>query len=263
MKPGSVSAPGSVPLALVAVVGLLGFLLVAAAGSARDTDRAEAPRRAALVKEIGNRRSQAADLEQAARELQSQLDAVEGAAARQDDASRTDAARIAALQEQAGATSLTGPGVVVRLSDSSRIDPDPHSAAALQIHDTDLRLVVNALLSAGAEAVAVNDARISATTAIRQAGTTIVVNFRPLVPPYKVVAIGADLDAFEGSDVARRFHRYVSQLGLGFSVSRATRVEIPGFVGRLGVDDATPVEPPARKPVGEPVTTIPNKGKER
>src|SRR5207248_11307061 len=63
------------PLVLTGVLGLLGFLVVTAAFSARDTRRTEAPRKTALIHQIEDRRTRVADLEQAVRSLRSDVDA--------------------------------------------------------------------------------------------------------------------------------------------------------------------------------------------
>src|SRR5437660_1432592 len=63
------------PLVLTGVLGLLGFLLVTAAFSARDTRRTEAPRKTALIHQIEDGRTRVADLEQAVRSLRSDVDA--------------------------------------------------------------------------------------------------------------------------------------------------------------------------------------------
>ena len=59
-----------------------------------------------------------------------------------------------------------------------------------RVLDRDLQLVVNGLWAAGAEAIAVNGQRLSALSAIRGAGDAILVDFRPLSPPYSVLAVG-------------------------------------------------------------------------
>ena len=100
--------------------------------------------------------------------------------------------------------------------------------------------MVNALFAAGAEAVAINDNRIVATTPIRAAGGTIVVNFRPLPPPYRVVGIGAAKDRFADSEIARRFRQWSKQFGLGFNISESKSATVPAYTGRVAIDDATP-----------------------
>ena len=93
--------------------------------------------------------------------------------------------------------------------------------------------------------MAVNGQRLVATSPIRAAGETITVNFRPLVPPYKVVAIGADKSGFEHSAVAERFRRWVDDYGLGFSVKAHSRVEVPAFLGALALSSARAADPAA------------------
>jgi len=59
-----------------------------------------------------------------------------------------------------------------------------------RVRDRDMQRVVNGLWSAGAEAIGVNGQRLTALSAIRAAGDAILVDNKPLVPPYTVLAIG-------------------------------------------------------------------------
>jgi uncharacterized protein YlxW (UPF0749 family) len=242
---------------LAVVTGLLGFLLVTAAFSARDVQRAAAPRKTQLVHLIDQRRSQEADLEQAVRALRQQIIDAERRRASTDRTERAAADRAALLAEQAGTTALKGDALIVNLSDSSRQPQASGDAGAYLIHDSDLQLIVNALFAAGAEAVTVNDNRIVATSPIRAAGGTIVVNFRPLTPPYRVVGIGADRKGFEASDIVRRFHQWTTQYGLGFSVS-AGDVAVPAYAGRVDISNAQAVGPAA--PAVAPTEPPPSSG---
>jgi uncharacterized protein YlxW (UPF0749 family) len=224
------------------VTGLLGFLLVTAAFSARDAQRAAAPSKTQLVHLIDQRRSQEADLEQAIRALRQEILDAQRGRARTDKTQRAAADRAALLAAEAGTTALKGPALIVKLSDSSRPPQPSGDVGAYLIHDSDLQLVVNALFAAGAEAVSVNDNRIVATSPIRAAGATIIVNFRPLTPPYRVVAIGADRSRFDASDIARRFQQWTTQYGLGFSVS-AGDAAVPAYAGRVDISSAQAVGP--------------------
>jgi uncharacterized protein YlxW (UPF0749 family) len=116
-----------------------------------------------------------------------------------------------------------------------------HEAGAYRIHDADLQLVVNGLFGAGAEAVAINGNRVVVTTPIRAAGDTIVVNFRPVSPPYVVTAIGADQRQFDGTEIASRFRRWTGLFGLGFSIRRVDDVVVPAYAGRVQITTASPV----------------------
>lgn len=220
---------------------MLGFLLVTAASSTDATRKAEAPRRSQLVDLIQSRREQVASLDAEVRELRDRVATTQQAALRRARQDEAEAERSERLSMEAGTTALRGRGLLVRLSDSQRDPAKPEETGAYRIHDTDIQLVVNALFAAGAEAVAVNDSRLVATSPVRAAGDTIVVNFRPLSPPYRIEAIGADRGRFESSTIAARFRRWTRLFGLGFSVSER-EVEVPAYTGRVGIASAEPAE---------------------
>ena len=226
-------------LVLIAGFMVLGFLLVTAVSSVRQTRLAAAPRKGELIELIESRRRLVAEEDRAVDTLRQQVGRAQRAAERRNALDAAETARSRKLAMEAGTVELEGPGLVVRLSDSERESPKDESGGAFRIHDADLQLVVNALFAAGAEAVAVNDSRLVATTAIRAAGDTIVVNFRPLNPPYRVSAIGADRKTFEDSEIARRFKRWQDLFGLGFSIQKSD-VSVPAFSGRVAIASARP-----------------------
>ncbi len=93
----------------------------------------------------------------------------------------------------AGLTAVQGPGLVVTLSDSKKPFPAglPMGVAPPNIiHDTDINMAVNELKAAGAEAIAINDQRLVATSWIRCAGPTVYVNATPQTPSFVIRAIG-------------------------------------------------------------------------
>lgn len=225
-------------LVLSAAFVVLGFLLVTAVSSTSEARRAAAPRRGELIELIERRRDLVREEDRAVHQLRQEVAAARREASRRNELDREDAERGQALAVQAGTVAVRGRGLMVSLSDSHQ-EPVDDDAAAFRIHDVDLQLVVNALFAAGAEAVAVNDSRLVATTAIRSAGETIVVNFRPLAPPYRVSAIAADRRAFDGSDIARRFRRWTELFGLGFKVQERDLV-VPAYSGRVAITSARP-----------------------
>lgn len=227
-------------LTLAGVTMITGFLIVTAISTGRAERARQEPRRAQLIDLIGARQADVDDLDGAVEELRTQVAGVQAEVSQQNAAERQVSQRISALAEQAGTVALEGPGLVVRLSPSDREPPSPEEAGAYQIHDTDVQLVVNALFAAGAEAVAINDSRLVATTPIRAAGDTIVVNFRPLSPPFEVRAIGADRRRFLSSQIARRFDRWTGLFGLGFDVAEDDRLTVPAYTGRVSISTATP-----------------------
>lgn len=80
-----------------------------------------------------------------------------------------------------GFTELQGEGIVVTLKDNEDAN----------IEYWDLLFLVNELVSAGAEAISINDERVVATTEIVPVnGTIIFVNSKKIAGPYTVRAIG-------------------------------------------------------------------------
>ena len=225
---------------LAAVLALVGFLTLVASSGVKQAKRGGESRRAGLVKLINTRQD---EVETLGKELVRLRADVAAARRRLSSTSADDARRLRDVQLWAGTSAVSGPGLEVRLSDSrreGRIDADRES---LSIHDVDLQLVVNALWAAGAEAVAVNGQRLVATSPIRAAGETITVNFRPLVPPYKVETVAGDEKRFERSAVAQRFRQWVEDYGLGFSVKHRSNIVVPAYEGTLQLSSARPVEP--------------------
>ena len=224
--------------AFVAALALLGLLVGVAARQTRLRAPAAARLRDALVTEAERRTSASERLRRTAEELREETAAARDRRLQRSAAGRQLAERLAGLELVAGGFAVTGPGIEVRLSNAGDAGSGPADEG--KIRDVDLQQVVNALWAAGAEAVAINDSRLVATTPIRSAGGTIVVNFRPLSPPFTVSAIGADRIAFEGSDIAKRFRRWTELFGLGFSVRDQDAVKVPAFTGRVTIGSATP-----------------------
>jgi uncharacterized protein YlxW (UPF0749 family) len=138
------------------------------------------------------------------------------------------------LELATAAVAVRGPGLEVMLNDAQDADdgtsPRGGQASDGRIYDRDLQEVVNALWVAGAEAVSVNGMRLSAQTAIRSAGEAILVDLRPLSPPYVLRAVG-DPDrmepAFVDGATARKFQTWTSLYGLRFKVRRQADLQLP------------------------------------
>ena len=85
-------------------------------------------------------------------------------------------------------------------ADGADVDPRTDEADQGRVTDRDLQTLVNEVWAAGAEAVTVNGQRLTALSAIRSAGDAVLVDFRPLNPPYTCAPSGPDTmrDAFVG-----------------------------------------------------------------
>ena len=135
-------------------------------------------------------------------------------------------ARIRAEELASGAAAVNGPGLAVTLADAPRTGGSTRN----RVLDRDLQAVVNALWAAGAEAVAVNDQRLTGGSAIRQAGDAILVNFTPVSAPYRVEAVGDPVameTVFGASRTAAQMRSYSQLYGLRFDYSRQSGLSLP------------------------------------
>lgn len=211
-------------LALVAV----GFLLAVAYRQVVSQEPSRAQVRAELVAQVQQRRAETDGLRERADELRNEVNRLRDAALADTEASQ--------LREQEAATGLArvrGDGVVVRLVDGPpTVDPvtggpavDPNA----RILDRDLQQVTNALWATGAEALAVNGQRLTATSTIRNAGDAIMVDYRPVNAPYEVSAIGPDAMAtgFDNSDTGRLMRLLVDEYGIGYDLRSEQDLTLP------------------------------------
>jgi uncharacterized protein YlxW (UPF0749 family) len=234
-------------LLLPAVLLVLGFLVSAAVAQERAQEERLPEQTADLARLVRRREAAIRDLSAQVGQLSDELAGVQEAGARESSRVRAVLVRVERLRRPVGLAPLHGPGVVVELADSPEAPRTTGDVTDLRIQDVDLQLVVNALWSAGAEAVAVNDRRVTSTTAIRAAGEAILVNFHAVSSPYRVEAIG-DADALRrgtiGSEIARQFEVWTQIYGLGFTIRSPERVTVPALPAAHEVAWARPAGGP-------------------
>jgi len=169
------------------------------------------------------------------------------------------AEEVAALEIATAAVAVRGPGLEVTLDDaqdagSTATNRGGQASSDGRVYDRDLQEVVNALWAAGAEAISVNGLRVSGQTAIRSAGEAILVDLRPLSPPYVLRAIG-DRDrmepAFVDGATARKLQTWTSLYGLGFKVRRQSDLRLPAAASPALRHASTPTPRPSPTPDGE------------
>jgi uncharacterized protein YlxW (UPF0749 family) len=206
---------------------------VAAAQARRRADEVGASRRA-LVGDVRDQTAATDRLAAEASRLRASVSRTRAALLGADAQGRQAAALVSALELVSGAVAVHGPGIVVTLDDApdagASVDDRGGQAGNGRVFDRDVQDVVNALWAAGAEAVSVNDQRLTAQTAIRSAGEAVLVDLRPLSPPYLLRAVGPvdTLEpAFVDSPTARRFQTWTSLYGLRFQVRRAGDLRLP------------------------------------
>ncbi|MCZ2850873.1 DUF881 domain-containing protein [Modestobacter sp. VKM Ac-2978] len=144
--------------------------------------------------------------------------------------------QLAVAQQGAAAVAVAGPGLLVTVgnappaADSDPVGGSDQIALAGRVQDGDLQLAVNALWASGAEAISINGQRVGPTTAIRQAGDAILVDFRPVMNPYEISAVGDPDDlarAFLATPEANDLATLTKDFGVVFDFARADDLELP------------------------------------
>ncbi|MEU9961213.1 DUF881 domain-containing protein [Streptomyces sp. NPDC050982] len=190
---------GALPKTLRAKLGLAAGLVLAAlvvtvgAAEARIAAPAVAKEREELIDRIDRETSAADKLEGSIDELRDDVSARQREALKKHGGDQGELVGILA-----GAVEVHGPGVKLVVNDAKEAeqggDGDARETSGFsdtgRVRDRDMQRVVNGLWESGAEAISINGQRLTALSAIRAAGDAILVDNKPLVPPYTVLAVG-------------------------------------------------------------------------
>ena len=221
--------PGAVLVALVGVV--LGIVTVTAAQALRAPQESIAAARALLEEEISERSDEAAGLEVRAAELSAEIEELQRATLEARDPAVLDQLRLDAVAT--GTTPVQGPGLVVTLTDggasglsAAAADPDA------RVRDVDVQRVVNALWASGAEAISVEDQRLTALSAIRNAGDAVLVDLVPLPGPTYVIRAVGDPQSMQSeyarSDAPSYLQLLAARFGIESSAVTEEDLSLPG-----------------------------------
>lgn len=225
---------GGLPKTLRAKLGLAGGLVLAAlvvtvgAAQARISAPVVAKEREELIDRVDSETKAADELERTVDRLRDDVSARQREALRHSGGSgQTDLVGILS-----GAVEVHGPGIKLVVNDAKEAttggDGDPRETSGFsdtgRVRDRDMQKVVNGLWASGAEAVSINGQRLTALSAIRAAGDAILVDNKPLVPPYTVLAVG------DGKKLSTRFQNsadgvYLNVLQENYGIRTAISVQ--------------------------------------
>lgn len=88
-----------------------------------------------------------------------------------------------------GLTEVKGEGIIIILDDNRNVEGDEINLSQYLVHEQDLLQIVNELFNAGAEAISINEHRVTNITAIRCDGNIIRVNGQIITVPITIKAI--------------------------------------------------------------------------
>ncbi|MFJ3307893.1 DUF881 domain-containing protein [Streptomyces sp. NPDC086549] len=229
------------PKTLRAKLGLAAGLVLAAlvvtvgAAQARVAAPVIAKERQELIDRIDRETESADKLERSVDKLRGDVSARQRVALKTSGGSR-QADLVGILS---GATAVHGPGVKLVVNDAKEASTggdgsNPRETSGFsdtgRLRDRDMQRVVNGLWASGAEAISINGQRLTALSAIRAAGDAILVDNRPLVPPYTVLAVGDGQKlstGFQNSADGLYLHALQENYGIRTGISTESDVRLP------------------------------------
>ncbi|MGN5378048.1 DUF881 domain-containing protein [Streptomyces lasalocidi] len=232
---------GGLPKTLRAKLGLAGGLVLAAlvvtlgAAQAHGAAPVVAKEHQELIDRIDGETASADKLEHTVDKLRDDVSARQRAALKSSGGS--DQADLVGLLS--GATAVHGPGVKLVVNDAKEASSggdgtNPRETSGFsdsgRVRDRDMQRVVNGLWASGAEAVSINGQRLTALSAIRAAGDAILVDNRPLVPPYTVLAVGDGerlSTGFQNGADGLYLHALEENFGIRATISTESDVRLP------------------------------------
>lgn len=168
--------------------------------------------------------------------IQSQLRSL-----RQSPASDTIVIEMETVKMGAGAVSVQGSGIIINVDDTRPAIPLGNKNPNLyRIKDEDILKILNELRAAGAEAIAINNQRLIASSEFRAVGSFFSVNNKNIDTPLEIKAIG-DPAALENSLLMKGGVIETLQFwGIRVNVKQQDNIKIPGFKGTFHFNYAQP-----------------------
>lgn len=127
---------------------------------------------------------------------------------------------------------VQGPGIIINMNDSLDEVREGENPDWYVIHDADILEVINELRAAGAEAIAINDERVTATSNIRCGGPTINIDGKRQAVPFVIKAIG-DPKALEASATAPGgYLDLMEYTGIRIDLKKVDNITIKAYDGK-------------------------------
>lgn len=215
------------------LVGLvLGLLFGVQFKLTRDIARTQPVQRAqSMAGQLEQARSQRDAWQKKVADVRAELDRTLAPRALGDLQAELERARILA-----GNTAVVGPGLEVRLSDSNLAVKPGENPNLYVLHDEDVLRVINELKAAGAEALAINEQRLTATSEIRCIGPTILTNkSQRLSPPFVIYAIGNPETMLSALNMRGGVVESLRFWGIQVTMHKLDRITIPALAGGFGI----------------------------
>ncbi|WP_294375802.1 DUF881 domain-containing protein [uncultured Clostridium sp.] len=144
-----------------------------------------------VISEIENLRKEKEELAATNSKLSDELKQLEEAAAKDGDVGKEIKNQLDAARMQLGVVDVKGPGVVITITPKTSIFNANSNDTSRDIGEDEIVHLVNLLWYSGAEAISINDMRITPQTGIKTAGNGISIGSAGRVYPNEKIVIKA------------------------------------------------------------------------
>ena len=133
-----------------------------------------------------------------------------------------------------GLTDVTGPGVIITLSDNENATSEniglTEDIRDYLVHDSNLREVIRKLKNSGAEAISINDQRLVFNTWVTCSGNVIRVNGVKVGSPFEIKAIGSP-ELLYGN--LEQTIKKLNNLGIIVNIEKKDNINITKYSGTI------------------------------
>jgi uncharacterized protein YlxW (UPF0749 family) len=133
-----------------------------------------------------------------------------------------------------GLVDVKGPGITIKLDDAPARQPDTPDNWLI-IHDQDIKVILNELKKAGAQAIAINGERIVPMSEQVCAGPTIMINDNRHSVPYVIEAIGDSNLLYESVSTCSRVAE-MTEFNIRVEIEKVKEIKLAKFTGAGKLD---------------------------
>jgi len=157
------------------------------------------------------------------KQLQAEVREFEKAEAENENTVKELVEELENLRMVTGAVKVKGPGVVVSLRDASYI-PDEDNPNHYIVHEEHLQEVINELVVSGAEAISINNQRISFNSYILCIGPVVEVDGVQYNAPFKIAAIGDPDKLYSALNLKGNVKDRLVQYGIEVAIEKESEI---------------------------------------
>lgn len=165
-------------------------------------------------------------------EAEKKLEEVRNQATQNNKTDSDTEAEIKENRKLLGLTEVTGQGFIIKLDDNRQINSsEVLNVSDYLVHEGDLLYIVNELFNAGADAIAINDQRVTSKTSIICDGNIIRINGEIVSVPITIQAIGYPERMYYALKRPGGYLEILANAGVQVYVQKSEKITLPKYEG--------------------------------